>query len=120
MQYIQDEYNIDSFKYRHYNPGALKLLKPTQSINKLIGQTLNLGQESHRRTSEVLLSSSNVDYTYKPNQTIMTKPSESFIQGFKTQCGFRPKRDRPLNRSMKRQNSGGREIKSAIGNYENL
>lgn len=30
---------IDTIKYRHYNPTALKLLRPTNSINKLLGQT---------------------------------------------------------------------------------
>lgn len=27
------------YSYRNYNPAALKLLRPTLSINKLIGQT---------------------------------------------------------------------------------
>ena len=40
-QYVQDMSNmtINNMLYRHYNPTALKLLKPTHSINKLLGQT---------------------------------------------------------------------------------
>jgi len=60
-----------------------------------------------------------VDYTYKPNlTTTLTRPSEDFIQNFKTQYNFRPKRERTLNKAMKRQKSGGREIKSAQEHYE--
>ena len=38
-QYVANMSNmtIDSMKYRHYNPTALKLLRPTNSINKLLG-----------------------------------------------------------------------------------
>lgn len=40
-EYVKNMSNmtISNMYYRHYNPTALKLLKPTQSINKLLGQT---------------------------------------------------------------------------------
>ena len=53
--------------YRHYNPMALKLLKPTQSINKLIGQTHKTfgtnfyGSTTGRPFSN--LSGTNVEFT---------------------------------------------------------
>ena len=52
-------------EYRHYNPTALKLLKPTSSINKLLGQTqksfgTNFYGSSGRPFTN--LSGSNIDY----------------------------------------------------------
>lgn len=40
-QYVKNMSNmtVENMQYRHYNPTALKLLRPTNSINKLIGQT---------------------------------------------------------------------------------
>lgn len=38
-QKIQDSVGSNSGQFRNYNPGALKLLRPTLSINKLIGET---------------------------------------------------------------------------------
>lgn len=36
---IQESVKSNSGKFTNYNPGALKLLRPTLSINKLIGET---------------------------------------------------------------------------------
>jgi len=38
-QQIQDSVKSGSQQFRNYNPGALKLLRPTLSINKLISET---------------------------------------------------------------------------------
>lgn len=65
---------VETMNYRHYNPTALKLLKPTHSINKLIGQTQNsfgnnfYGSTTGRPFSNI--SGTNVDYTFMPDKSL--------------------------------------------------
>ena len=90
MSYVKDQYNIDNFEYRNYNPNTLKLLKPTTSINRLIGSTLNVGlgntstdaaTRSNIKTNQSLFQYSNVDYNSKPKLTKQKayKPSPDFV-----------------------------------------
>ena len=39
QDFLRNPQRSGNFQYRAYNPMALKLLKPTQSINRLIGQS---------------------------------------------------------------------------------
>ena len=47
---------IDNFKYRSYNPGAIKLLRPTQSINRLIGASTNANSSKLGGTNKTIAS----------------------------------------------------------------
>ena len=74
-QYVKNMSNmtVENMQYRHYNPTALKLLRPTNSINKLIGQTQTqfggnfYGSTMGRPFSN--LSGTNIDYTYMPDNS---------------------------------------------------
>ena len=71
-QYVNNMSNmtVSSMEYRHYNPTALKLLKPTHSINKLLGQTQkSFGKNFYGSTSGrpfATLSGSNTMLDYSP------------------------------------------------------